>query len=94
MGDVGVRSEDLATSGVQATLLGRYHASAFLGATAVAFRQTNAVWVAFILGMAVLNRALERDLQAKQLPAEKQLMHVLRTCWKVGSLVWLAADIN
>lgn len=89
-----MRSEDLTTPAAQATLLGSYHVSAFLGATAVAFRQTNAVWVAFILGMAVLNEALERDPQAKQVPAEKQLMQLLRTCWKVSSSVWPAADIK
>ena len=63
----------------------RYHFGALLGLVAVAFRQTNAVWVAFILGVAVLRRALERDLQARRLPAEKQLLHVLRASWRVSS---------
>ena len=63
----------------------RYHLGALLGMVAVAFRQTSAVWVAFILGIAVLNRALERDLQARRLPAEKQLLHVLRASWRVSS---------
>ena len=63
----------------------RYHLGALLGVVAVAFRQTNAVWVAFILGVAVLNRALERDMQARRLPAEKQLLHVLRASWRVSA---------
>ena len=63
----------------------RYHLGALLGVVAVAFRQTNAVWVAFILGIAVLNRALERDMQARRLPAEKQLLHVLRASWRVST---------
>ena len=68
---------------MQASLHGCFLGSACLGAVAVAFRQTNAVWVAYILGMAILNRSVERDPSAKRLPAEKQLLHVLRTCWKV-----------
>ena len=72
---------------MQASLHGYYFLSACLGAAAVAFRQTNAVWVAFILGMAILNKVLETDPPAKRLPAEKQLMHVLRTCWKVRILI-------
>lgn len=65
----------------------RYHLGALLGVVAVAFRQTNAVWVAFILGTAVLNRALERDMQARRLPAEKQLLHVLRASWRVSNCI-------
>ena len=68
---------------MQASLHGYYFLSACLGAVAVAFRQTNAVWMAFILGMAILNKVIETDPRAKRLPAEKQLMHVLRTSWKV-----------
>ncbi len=68
---------------MQATLYRRYHLSAALGVAAVAFRQTNAVWVAFVLGMALVNRALEGNLQAKRLPAEKQLLYVLRSSWQV-----------
>jgi alpha-1,2-glucosyltransferase len=36
----------------------RYHAAAALGALAVLMRQTNAVWVAFILASAVVDRCL------------------------------------
>ncbi len=68
---------------MQASLHGHYFLSACLGTIAVAFRQTNAVWVAFILGMAILNKVVEADPRAKRLPAEKQLIHVLRTSWKV-----------
>lgn len=71
---------------MQATLHGRYHEGAALGAAAVAFRQTNAVWVAFVLGMAIVNRALEKDPQARRLPAERQLLHVLRSSWQVRTL--------
>ena len=63
----------------------RYHLGALLGVLAIAFRQTNAVWVAFILGIAILNRALERNVQARRLPAEEQLLHVLRASWRVSS---------
>ena len=71
---------------MQATLHGRYHEGAALGAAAVAFRQTNVVWVAFVLGMAIVNRALEKDPQARWLPAERQLLHVLRSSWQVRAL--------
>ena len=71
---------------MQASLHGYYFLSACLGAVAVAFRQTAAVWVAFILGMAILNKVLETDPRARRLPAEKQLLHVLRACLKVRKL--------
>ncbi|CAK0787759.1 hypothetical protein CVIRNUC_010981 [Coccomyxa viridis] len=74
-----------------AVLHERYHLGALLGVVAVAFRQTNAVWVAFILGTAVLNRALERDMQARRLPAEKQLLHVLCASWR--DKAWLVKSL-
>ena len=73
---------------MQASLDGYYVLSACLAAVAVACRQTNAVWVTFILGVALLNKALETDPRAKRLPAEKQLLHVLRTCWKVKPFIY------
>ena len=33
--------------------------------------------------MAILNKVVETDPRAKRLPAEKQLLQVLHTCWKV-----------
>lgn len=71
-------------SWMQAVLHGRHHAGALLGAAAVAFRQTNAMWVAFILGVAILNKTMEKDLQARRLPTERQLLHVLRASWTVS----------
>lgn len=46
-----------------AVLQRRYRASAALGAAAVAMRQTNAVWVAFALASAVLDRCLPAAVQ-------------------------------
>jgi hypothetical protein len=81
-----IACSDMPAACMQATLHARYHVGAALGAAAVAFRQTNAVWVAFILGVAIVSRALERNPQARRLPAERQLLHVLRSSWQVRAL--------
>ncbi|CAL8472321.1 g11864 [Coccomyxa elongata] len=76
-----------------ASLQGRHHLSAVLGALAVSFRQTNAVWVVFILGAAVVRWAAgggdamtgaEKKLAGlkfeRAMPG-RQLLHVMRMAW-------------
>ncbi len=81
---------------LQASLQGRHHLSALLGAFAVMFRQTNAVWVAFILGAAVVRWAAAGGGDKSEGAAEKlrferaapgrQMMHVMRMSWLVGRI--------
>lgn len=57
------------------------------------FRQTNAVWVAFILGAAVVRwtadnfdggrREAGDRVKFVRLPVERQVLHVLRYAWQV-----------
>jgi hypothetical protein len=69
---------------LQASLHGRFHASTALGGLAVLFRQTNAVWLAFILGASVVRWASKGDgARFARLPAEQQLLHVTRMAWLV-----------
>lgn len=85
-------------SSMQASLQGRHHLSALLGALAVSFRQTNAVWVAFILGAAVVRWAAgggdamagaeKKDaiLKFERALPGRQLLHVMRMAWLVSVL--------
>ena len=72
---------------LQASLWDRHHLSALLGAAAILFRQTNAVWVAFILGAAGLRMVAPEAPKLAQLPAERQLLLVLRGAWLVRVLL-------
>ena len=68
---------------LQASLRGRPHLAA-AAAGAVAFRQTNAVWAALILGTAVLRRTLGDDPRRwAGASAEAQLKYALRAAWQV-----------
>ncbi len=67
----------------QASLGGRPHLSAALGAGAILFRQTNAVWVAFVLGAAVMRTVAPDAPKLARAPAEQQLLQVLRGVWLV-----------
>ena len=71
----------------QASLCNRHHLSAALGAAAILFRQTNAVWVAFVLGAAVLRMVAPDAPGLAQAPVERQLLQVLRSAWLVSVLV-------
>ena len=75
----------LLLSAVQASLQERHHLSAAAGALAVLFRQTNAVWVAFVLGSEVLRAVAPDAPSLAALPVEKQLLHVLRSAWLVSA---------
>ena len=79
-----VGSDPLSLPAVQAGLHERYHLSAAAGAVAVLFRQTNAVWVAFILGSEVLRASAPDAPKLAALPAEQQLLRVLRAAWLVS----------
>lgn len=81
---------------LQASLHGRHHLSAVLGALAVLFRQTNAVWVAFVLGAAVVRWAAagagderqgaENRLRFEGATPGRQMMHVMRMVLRVSAL--------
>ncbi|KAL3160676.1 hypothetical protein ABBQ32_010589 [Trebouxia sp. C0010 RCD-2024] len=61
----------------------RYRTSALLACWAVLFRQTNAVWVCFIIGMSVLGRTL-KPAEGKPISATmlQQCLQALTASWK------------
>ena len=83
---------------MQASLEGRHHLSALLAALAVSFRQTNAVWVAFILGAAVVRWAAgggdemegaekkNAALTFERAMPGRQFYHVMHMAWLVSML--------
>ena len=75
----------LVVSAVQASLQDHHHLSAAAGAMAVLFRQTNTVWVAFILGAEVLRAAAPDAPRLAAAPVEQQLLRVLRAAWLVST---------
>lgn len=60
----------------------RYKACALVSAAAVALRQTNAVWAAWLLAGAVLERSLPPGSEVSRLPLHRQLGHTLAYCWQ------------
>ncbi|KAK9831499.1 hypothetical protein WJX81_002842 [Elliptochloris bilobata] len=66
-----------------ASLHDRPHLAALLAAGAVAFRQTNAVWAALVLGSAVLRRVMGEDPRRwAGASVEAQLKYSLRAAWQ------------
>jgi hypothetical protein len=55
-----------------------------VGGAAVLFRQTNAVWVAFVLAASVVRWAGKDHKRFGRLSVEQQLLHVLRMSWQVS----------
>eukprot|EP00884_Botryococcus_braunii_P015445 jgi/Botrbrau1/2584/Bobra.145_1s0012.1 len=60
-----------------------YRLSALAAAVAVLFRQTNAVWAAFILMEGVLDRTLPSTPRWQRAPVLHQLTHVLQESWRL-----------
>lgn len=75
-----------------ACLKHRYKVSAVLAGWAVLFRQTNAVWVCFIIGMSVLKRCLKaKSDKPIQEALRQQLLFAVERAWR---LKWvLLADL-
>ena len=67
----------------QASLHDRPHLAAALAAAAVAFRQTNAVWAALMLGSAMLREVMGEDPRRwAGASVEAQAKYVLRGAWQ------------
>ncbi|DBA70178.1 TPA: hypothetical protein ACH3X2_012222 [Trebouxia sp. C0005] len=84
MSPVGRCHKVMVGSVLQACLKHRYKVSALVAGWAVLFRQTNAVWVCFIIGMSVLKRCLKAKSD-KPIPEAlpQQLMFAVERAWQM-----------